>query len=67
MSRGDDYRYWLRFQIWLAVAGIGIWLTGAITDNSFIAGLGTGVMASALAIRLLRGRAAGDTSGGDGA
>ena len=67
MSREDDYRYWLRFQIWLAAAGIGVWLVGAVIANSFIAGLGTGVMASALAIRLLRGKAPGDTSGGDGA
>lgn len=62
-----DFRYWLRFQIGLTVAGIIAWLVGVALDNSFLSGVGTGVMVSALAIRFLRGRRPGEPTGGDGA
>lgn len=62
-----EYSRWLRFQIWLAVAGILTWIAGAATENSFVAGLGTGIMASALALRILRGKRPEEGSGGDGA
>ena len=62
-----DFRYWLRFQIGLAAAGIVVWLVGVSIDNSFLSGVGTGVMASALAIRFLRGKRPGEQPGGDGA
>jgi hypothetical protein len=62
-----DFRYWLRFQIGLTVAGILVWLVGVAIDSSFLSGVGTGVMVSALAIRFLRGRRPGEPSGGDGA
>jgi hypothetical protein len=62
-----NYRYWLRFQIGLTIAGILAWLAGVAIDNSFLSGVGTGVMVSALAIRFLRGRRPGEASGGDGA
>jgi hypothetical protein len=62
-----NYRYWLRFQIGLTTAGILAWLAGVAIENSFLSGFGTGVMASALAIRFLRGRRPGEPSGGDGA
>jgi hypothetical protein len=61
------FRYWLRFQIGLTVAGILVWLVGIAVESSFLSGAGTGVMVSALAIRFLRGRRPGEVSGGDGA
>ena len=61
------FRYWLRFQIGLTVAGILAWLAGVAIDNSFLSGVGTGIMVSALALRFLRGRGPGEASGGDGA
>ena len=64
---GGDYRYWLRFQIGLTAGGILVWLVGIGIDNSFLSGVGTGVMVSALAIRFLRGRRPGEVSDGDGA
>jgi hypothetical protein len=63
----NEYTRWLRFQIWLAVAGIISWLAGAATGNAFVTGFGTGIMASALALRVLRGKAPGENSDGDGA
>lgn len=62
-----DFSYWLRFQIGLTVAGILAWLAGVAIDNSFLSGVGTGIMLSALALRFLRGRRPGEASGGDGA
>jgi hypothetical protein len=62
-----DFSYWLRFQIGLTVAGILAWLAGVAIDNSFLTGVGTGIMVSALALRFLRGRRPGEASGGDGA
>jgi len=63
----QDFRYRLRFQIGLTAAGILAWLVGVAIDSSFLAGVGTGVMLSALAIRFLRGRRPGEPSDGDGA
>jgi hypothetical protein len=62
-----DFRYWVRFQIGLTAAGVLVWLVGITIDSSFLAGAGTGVMVSALAIRFLRGRRPGERSDGDGA
>jgi hypothetical protein len=62
-----EYSRWLRFQVWLAAAGILTWFAGAASDSSFVAGVGTGIMASALALRILRGRRPEEGSGGDGA
>jgi len=61
-----DYRYWLRFQVGLAVVRIIAWLAGVVLESSFLSGVGTGVMVSALAIRFLRGRRPGEPTGGDG-
>ena len=64
---GGDFEYWLRFQIGLTTGGILVWLVGIGIDNSFLSGVGTGVLVSALAIRFLRGRRPGEVSDGDGA
>lgn len=62
-----EFSYWLRFQIGLTVAGILAWLVGIAIDSTFLAGFGTGVMVSALAIRFLRGKRPGELPGDDGA
>jgi uncharacterized membrane protein YjjP (DUF1212 family) len=69
ISEGSDSSYsrWLKIQIWLAVSGMVAWLAGAGTGNSFIAGVGTGIMASALVLRFVRGKSPDGKSGGDGA
>ena len=70
MSPGEpatEFSRWLRFQVWLAAAGILTWFVGAAIDSSFVAGVGTGIMASALALRVLRGRRPEAGPGGDGA
>jgi hypothetical protein len=63
----SEFSRWLRIQIWLAVGGMVIWLAGAAIENSFVAGVGTGVMASALVLRFVRGKQPDRKSGGDGA
>lgn len=65
-SQKSEYSRWLRFQVWLASAGILTWFAGAAFDSTFVAGVGTGVMASALALRILRGGRPETGSGGDG-
>jgi len=50
-------RYWLRFQLVMATVGAGLWFAGALVGSEFTSGLGVGVLASALALRVLRRRA----------
>jgi len=50
-------RYWLRFQLIMAGVGAGLWWAGILIDSEFTSGLGVGVLASALALRVLRRRA----------
>jgi len=50
-------RYWLRFQLVMAMVGAGLWWVGVLAGSEFTSGLGVGVLASALALRLLRRRA----------
>ena len=49
-----EARYWLRFQMVMAVVGGVLWYVGVLLDSEFTSGLGVGVLASALAIRILR-------------
>jgi hypothetical protein len=51
-----DSRYWLRFQLVMAVAGAAFWYAGTVVDSEFTSGLGVGVLLSALALRMLRRR-----------
>ena len=62
-----SYSRWLRIQVWMAASGMVAWMAGAGTGNSFVAGVGTGIMASALILRFVRGKGPGGDSGGDGA
>ena len=50
-------RYWLRLQLVMAAVGAGLWWIGVIVDSEFASGFGVGVLASALALRVLRRRA----------
>lgn len=53
------YRWWLRLQLGLTVAGGACWVVGALADRDFLAGVGLGLLLAALALRLGR-RAASD-------
>ena len=46
----------LRVQLTLAGAGAAAWYAGVATGSDFLAGLGVGVLISALAARFLVGR-----------
>ena len=49
-----EARYWLRFQMVMAVVGAALWYVGVLLDSEFSSGLGVGVLLSALALRILR-------------
>lgn len=61
-----SFAAWLRFQLVLAAAGAGTWYVGSASEEPFVSGIGVGILLSALAVRLVRGREPGDR-GGDGA
>ncbi len=48
--------YWLRFQLAMGVVGASLWYAGVVFGSEFTSGFGVGVLASALALRLLRRR-----------
>lgn len=49
-----EARYWLRFQMVMAVVGAVLWYVGVLLDSEFTSGLGVGVLLSALVLRILR-------------
>ena len=53
----SEARYWLRLQLIMAAVGAATWYVGVFFGSEFTSGLGVGVLASALVLRLLRGRA----------
>jgi len=53
-----EARYWLRFQMVMAVVGAVLWYVGVLLDSEFTSGLGVGVLLSALVLRILRRDAA---------
>lgn len=53
----SEARYWLRLQLIMAAVGAVTWYVGVFFGSEFTSGLGVGVLASALVLRLLRGRA----------
>ena len=59
------YRWWLKLQLGLALAGGVAWLVGAGTDQDFFTGVGLGLLLAALALRLGR-TAASDAPEGRG-
>jgi len=52
-----EAKYWLRLQLVMAAVGAVTWYAGVFLGSEFTSGLGVGVLASTLALRLLRGRA----------
>ena len=51
-------RWWLNLQAKLGLAGGLVWFAGALWEQDFLAGVGCGLIASALILRL--GRAAAE-------
>ncbi len=51
-------KWWLKMQIGLGIGGGAVWFLGTLVEQNFIAGLGFGLIASALILRI--GRAAAD-------
>lgn len=64
MSADDQgpatYRWWLRLQLALTVAGGIAWVVGMVLEMRFVTGTGLGLFLGALSLRLGR-RAAGDS------
>lgn len=56
------YRWWLRLQLGLALAGGVAWFGGAWAGEDFFTGLGVGLLLAALVLRVGR-RAAEDAPG----
>lgn len=54
------YRWWLRLQLGLLLAGGAVWLVGAAQELDFLTGAGAGMLVAALVLRLGR-RAAKDS------
>lgn len=54
------YRWWLRLQVGLLLAGGATWVVGAALEESFLTGAGAGMLVGALVLRLGR-RAAADS------
>lgn len=54
------YRWWLRLQLGLLLAGGVVWLVGAALEQDFLTGAGAGMLVGALVLRLGR-RAAKDS------
>lgn len=54
----STFRWWLRLQVGLALAGGGAWFVGAAVDQEFVTGAGFGLLIAALVLRL--GRQAAD-------
>lgn len=61
------YRWWLRLQLGLLLAGGAVWLVGAALEEDFVTGAGAGLLVGALVLRVGR-RAAKDSPhrAGDG-
>lgn len=54
------YRWWLRLQLGLLLAGGVVWLVGAALGEDFVTGAGVGMLVGALVLRIGR-RAARDS------
>lgn len=49
-----SFRWWLRLQLGIALAGAVVWMTGAVLREDFVAGIGCGMLIGALLLRLGR-------------
>lgn len=52
---GSD-RFWLNLQVTFGLAGGAVWLAGTFFEQDFVAGIGTGLVAAALLLRMARPR-----------
>lgn len=50
----DSFRWWLRLQVGIAVAGASAWVVGALLGEDFLSGVGCGLLVAALMLRLGR-------------
>lgn len=62
-GEGASWRWWLNLQLGFAVTGGAVWLTGAILEQDFVAGVGCGLLVGALLLRLGRKAADGGRGG----
>lgn len=56
----DSFRWWLKLQVGLLLAGGAVWLAGTILGKEFVSGFGLGLLAAAVILRLGRRSGAGD-------
>lgn len=54
-TAGRDW--WLRLQVGLGLGGAAVWFIGALLEQDFVAGVGCGLLAGALVLRLGRTKA----------
>ncbi len=57
------FRWWLRLQLGIAVAGAATWVVGAALAEDFVAGVGCGLLIGALALRFGRRAAEEERAG----
>ncbi len=59
-ERAPSFRWWLRLQLGLALAGGAVWLLGVAIERDFFTGLGAGLLIAALILRFGRRAATRD-------
>jgi len=60
-----SFRWWLRLQLGLALAGGAVWVVGVLVKRDFLTGLGAGLLIAALTLRLGRRSAERSEMGSD--
>jgi len=50
----DSFRWWLNLQVALGLAGGVTWFAGAMWEQDFLSGVGCGLIAAALVLRVGR-------------
>ena len=53
----ESFRWWLRLQVGIAVAGASAWIVGALLGEDFLSGVGCGLLVAALTLRFGRASA----------
>jgi hypothetical protein len=53
----SSWRWWLNLQVGLGLVGAGVWLSGAVLERDFVAGIGCGLLIGAVALRIGRSAA----------
>ena len=60
-----SFRWWLRLQVGLAIAGAMVWVIGVLVARDFLTGLGAGLLIAALTLRLGRRSSERPAAGGN--